>query len=33
MQVQLNEPKTMIDSGENYELSYICFFLNILKLY
>jgi hypothetical protein len=26
------EPKTMSNSGENYEHFYICFFLDILKL-
>jgi hypothetical protein len=30
--VWLKEPKTMLDSGENCELLYICFFLDILKL-
>jgi hypothetical protein len=33
VRVQREEPKTMSDSGENYELFYICFSCDILKLF
>jgi hypothetical protein len=32
VQVCSKEPKTMLDSGENYKLFYICFCFDILKL-